>query len=35
MAELCPRARLLDVTNPMPRVVTALRRFTDVACYGF
>jgi alpha-galactosidase len=35
MAALCPHAHLLDVTNPMPRVVTAVRRFTDVACYGF
>jgi alpha-galactosidase len=35
MAGLCPRARLLDVTNPMPRVVTAVHRFTDVECYGF
>ena len=35
MAELCPHARLLDVTNPMPRVVTAVRRFTHIECYGF
>jgi alpha-galactosidase len=26
---------LCDVTNPMPRVVTAVRRFTDVEAYGF
>ncbi|MBI2437843.1 MAG: hypothetical protein HYV36_03400 [Lentisphaerae bacterium] len=30
-----PKAVLLDVTNPMPRVVTAVNRFTQVACYGF
>jgi alpha-galactosidase/6-phospho-beta-glucosidase family protein len=35
MRELCPGATLLDVTNPMPRVVTAVRRFGGVACYGF
>jgi alpha-galactosidase/6-phospho-beta-glucosidase family protein len=35
MAELCPSALLLDVTNPMPRVVTALQRFTPITAYGF
>lgn len=35
MRALCPSATLLDVTNPMPRVVTAVRRYGGVACYGF
>lgn len=35
MERLCPGAMLLDVTNPMPRVVTAVNRFTRVACAGF
>lgn len=35
MEALCPRAMLLDVTNPMPRVVTALRRFSVIPAYGF
>lgn len=35
MAALCPDATLLDVTNPMPRVVTAVSRFTDIEIYGF
>lgn len=32
---LCPQAMLLDVTNPMPRVVTAVNRYTAVRAYGF
>ena len=35
MERLCPQAVLLDVTNPMPRVVTAVNRFTPVRAYGF
>jgi len=35
MAELCPGAVLLDVTNPMPRIVSAVNRFTDIRAYGF
>ena len=35
MERLCPKALLLDVTNPMPRVVTAVNRFTRIRCYGF
>lgn len=35
MAALCPEAALLDVTNPMPRVVTALHRFSGIQAYGF
>jgi alpha-galactosidase/6-phospho-beta-glucosidase family protein len=35
MAALCPGATLLDVTNPMPRVVTAVHHFTEVPVYGF
>jgi alpha-galactosidase len=35
MREICPGATLLDVTNPMPRVVTAVHRHGGVACYGF
>ena len=35
MEELCPDAALLDVTNPMPRVVTAVSRYTSIRTYGF
>ena len=35
MERLCPHAPLLDVTNPMPRVVTAACRFTSIEAYGF
>jgi alpha-galactosidase len=35
MAELCPRAALLDATNPMPRLVTAVHRYTSIRAYGF
>lgn len=35
MEELCPEAMLLDVTNPMPRVVTAVRRYTRIRAAGF
>lgn len=35
MRELCPAATLLDVTNPMPRVVTAVHRYGGVRVYGF
>ncbi|QHW31002.1 hypothetical protein GZH47_09150 [Paenibacillus rhizovicinus] len=35
MERLCPNARLLDVTNPMPRVVTAVERFSSIQGMGF
>ncbi|MBD2869108.1 family 4 glycosyl hydrolase [Paenibacillus arenilitoris] len=35
MEELCPQAILLDVTNPMPRVVTAIDRYTSIRAAGF
>lgn len=35
MEELCPGAALLDVTNPMPRVVTAASRHSSIRAYGF
>ncbi|MGO4548897.1 hypothetical protein AB4Z29_29310 [Paenibacillus sp. 2TAB23] len=35
MEELCPKARVLDVTNPMPRVVTAIDRYTSIRAAGF
>ncbi len=35
MEALCPEAMLLDVTNPMPRVVTAVERYTRIRCIGF
>lgn len=35
MERLCPHALLLDVTNPMPKVVTAVNRFTAIKAYGF
>jgi alpha-galactosidase/6-phospho-beta-glucosidase family protein len=35
MERLCPNALLLDVTNPMPRVVTAIRRYTSIQGVGF
>ncbi|MFC3800657.1 hypothetical protein [Cohnella sp. GCM10012308] len=35
MEEICPTAMLLDVTNPMPRVVTAIDRFTRIRSAGF
>jgi alpha-galactosidase len=35
METLCPDATLLDVTNPMPRVVTAVQRFTKIRVAGF
>lgn len=35
MERLCPNARLLDVTNPMPRVVTAIERFSIIQGMGF
>jgi alpha-galactosidase len=35
MEALCPNALLLDVTNPMPRVVTAVHQFTAISAYGF
>jgi len=35
MEKFCPRALLLDVTNPMPRVVTAVNRFTSIHAFGF
>ncbi|MDA3960012.1 MAG: hypothetical protein PF961_04410 [Planctomycetota bacterium] len=35
MWQLCPQAWLLDVTNPMPRVVTAAWRYGGVRSIGF
>ncbi|MFC5467330.1 hypothetical protein ACFPPD_01280 [Cohnella suwonensis] len=35
MERLCPNAMLLDVTNPMPRVVTAIERFSSIRSVGF
>ncbi|MFD2333429.1 hypothetical protein ACFSR7_29570 [Cohnella sp. GCM10020058] len=35
MEEICPLAMLLDVTNPMPRVVTAIDRYTRIRSAGF
>ncbi|WP_162463038.1 family 4 glycosyl hydrolase [Paenibacillus psychroresistens] len=35
MEEMCPHAIILDVTNPMPRVVTAIDRFTSIRSAGF
>ncbi len=35
MEALCPDAVLLDVTNPMPRVVTAIERYTNIRSAGF
>ncbi|MHC4873840.1 MAG: family 4 glycosyl hydrolase [Planctomycetota bacterium] len=35
MEHLCPDAILLDVTNPMPRLITAVTSFTKIKAYGF
>ncbi|MGO4347821.1 hypothetical protein AB4Z45_20245 [Paenibacillus sp. MCAF9] len=35
MEELCPQAWILDVTNPMPRVVTAAARYSSIRIAGF
>ncbi|WP_127541430.1 hypothetical protein [Paenibacillus illinoisensis] len=35
MEKLCPDAILLDVTNPMPRVVTAIERYSNIKGIGF
>ncbi|NIK75160.1 alpha-galactosidase [Paenibacillus castaneae] len=35
MEVLCPQAWLLDVTNPMPRVVTAINRYSSIQAAGF
>lgn len=35
MEKLCPRAMLLDVTNPVPRVVTAVNNYTGIRAVGF
>lgn len=35
MERLCPSAWLFDVTNPMPRVITAVNRATEIRCAGF
>ena len=35
MEALCPTAVLMDVTNPMPRVVTAVHRFSSIRACGF
>lgn len=34
MEVLCPKAWLLNVTNPLPRVVTAVLRHTRIRCVG-
>jgi len=35
MMQLCPQAILLDVANPMPRLLAAVNNFTSVPAYGF
>ncbi len=35
MERLCPRALLLSVTNPLPRVLTAVRSHTAIRAVGF
>ena len=35
MERLCPNAMFLDCANPMPRVVTAIHRFSSIAPVGF
>ncbi|GMK37286.1 6-phospho-beta-glucosidase [Paenibacillus sp. CCS19] len=35
MERLCPKAMLLVVTNPMPRVVTAVQQYTSIRVVGF
>ena len=35
MERLCPEAKFLDCANPMPRVVSAVNRFSKVECIGF
>ncbi|MCZ8516892.1 hypothetical protein O9H85_31955 [Paenibacillus filicis] len=35
MEKLCPGAVLLDVTNPMPRDVTAVHRYSSIKTVGF
>ncbi|MBC8080909.1 MAG: hypothetical protein H7X86_11230 [Gorillibacterium sp.] len=35
MEALCPNAILLDVTNPMPRVVTLINKYTQIKGFGF
>ena len=35
MERLCPKAMLLDVTNPMPRVVTAINKYSAISALGF
>ena len=35
MERLCPGALLLNVTNPLPRVMTAVHLYTGVTGYGF
>jgi alpha-galactosidase len=35
MEKLCPNAILLDVSNPMPRLVTAVNQYSSIKCYGF
>jgi len=35
MEKLCPNATLMTVTNPMPKVVTAINRFTSIRSFGF
>ena len=35
MEKLCPHAVLLDVTNPVPRVVTAVNKYTRIRAIGF
>ncbi len=35
MERLCPGAMLLNVTNPLPRVVTAVAKYTTIPVLGF
>lgn len=35
MEKFCPNAVLLDVTNPMPRVITAVNKYTSIEAIGF
>jgi len=35
MEKLCPDALLLNATNPLPRVVTAINKFSKIKAFGF
>ncbi len=35
MEKLCPDAMLLNVTNPLPRVITAVNKYTRITAAGF